>query len=214
MHTKPDSLIFDLDGTLWDAAGSCTKAWNSALKDLKSDHTVEEGLIRSLAGLKVDLVLKNHFPFVPEAQHPELFRLYKEYEKDYLAQFGGELYPGVKQTLAQLSRDYKLFIVSNCMDGYIETFLSFHQLQGLFIDFESWGRTGLPKNDNIKLIVQRNNLKQPVYIGDTIWDFESATKAGVPFIFAAYGFGKVEQARWKVEDFGELPEYLTATEII
>ena len=59
-------------------------------------------------------------------------------------------------------------------------------------DFECIGRTGKPKSENIRLIIERNGLKAPVYVGDTQWDFDAATAAGVPFIFAAYGFGHVE----------------------
>lgn len=52
--------------------------------------------------------------------------------------------------------------------------------------------TGLNKDENIKLIVKRNNLKNPVYVGDTQGDFLACKNANVPFIFAAYGFGSVE----------------------
>jgi phosphoglycolate phosphatase len=32
-----------------------------------------------------------------------------------------------------------------------------------------------------------------VYVGDTMGDYNAATQAGVPFIFADYGFGKVPE---------------------
>ena len=41
-------------------------------------------------------------------------------------------------------------------------------------------------------------------MGDTVWDYNSATQAGVPFIFAAYGFGNVENVP-KIYDIAELP---------
>ena len=66
------------------------------------------------------------------------------------------------------------------------------------------GRTGKPKSENIKLIVERNNLQNPVYVGDTQWDCDAATAAGVPFIFAAYGFGKVTD-KPEIHDMAELP---------
>lgn len=34
-------------------------------------------------------------------------------------------------------------------------------------------------------------MNSPVYVGDTMGDFLSCRKAGVPFVFASYGFGEV-----------------------
>ena len=36
-----------------------------------------------------------------------------------------------------------------------------------FEDFECAGNTGKPKGENNKLVIERNNLKSPVYVGDT-----------------------------------------------
>ena len=65
-------------------------------------------------------------------------------------------------------------------------------MEGYFTDWECSGRTGLPKGENIRLVVERNHLQAPVYVGDTRLDYEAAQQAGVPFIHAAYGFGTIE----------------------
>ena len=52
------------------------------------------------------------------------------------------------------------------------------------------GRTGLDKGSNIRLIMERNNIQSAVYIGDTEGDEKASRIAGIPFIFASYGFGK------------------------
>ena len=62
---------------------------------------------------------------------------------------------------------YKLFIVSNCQDGYIECFFKAHKLDKYFTDYECPGRTGLSKGENNKLIIERNNLKNP-----GMWEIE------------------------------------------
>ena len=38
------------------------------------------------------------------------------------------------------------------------------------------------------------NINKAIYIGDTSGDMEAARAAGIPFIHASYGFGKVEEA--------------------
>ena len=113
-------------------------------------------------------------------------------ENAYIARHGGDLYPGVRETLAALSEKYPLFIVSNCLEGYIECFLESSGLGPCFRDFACEGSTGLRKAGNIALIARRNGLEAPVYVGDTVMDERSAREAGVPFIHAAYGFGGCE----------------------
>jgi phosphoglycolate phosphatase len=70
---------------------------------------------------------------------------------------------------------------------------------------QCYGTKGNPKSENIKDIVNDYHLSAPVYIGDTIGDYDAATKACVPFIFADYGFGKVEKGQIAtISTFGEL----------
>ena len=47
-------------------------------------------------------------------------------------------------------------------------------------------------------IREDNNLSDPVYIGDTLGDFNACRKAGVPFIFAEYGFGQVDKPDYRI----------------
>ena len=95
-------------------------------------------------------------------------------------------------------------IVSNCQDGYIEAFFKAHDTRKYFTDWESFGRTGLLKAENIRLVVERNHLKAPVYVGDVQGDADASHKAGVPIVRAAYGFGEIRDAEAKVETFAEL----------
>ena len=54
--------------------------------------------------------------------------------------------------------------------------------------------------------MERNCLKNPVYVGDTQGDYEACQKAGVPFIFAEYGFGATKDNNYygKISSFMEL----------
>ena len=93
----------------------------------------------------------------------------------------------------ELAKTYDLYIVSNCQCGYIEQFLRKTQLEAYIKDIECFGNTGKNKGENIRLLVKRNSLKAPVYIGDTKGDCDASKEAGVPFIFASYGFGNVTE---------------------
>ena len=78
------------------------------------------------------------------------------------------------------------------------------KLDKYFTDYECPGRTGLSKGENNKLIIERNNLKNPVYVGDTEGDAESAKAAGIPFVFAKYGFGNVKEYQYAINKFEDL----------
>jgi phosphoglycolate phosphatase len=105
-----------------------------------------------------------------------------------------------------------MYIVSNCQEGYIETFLHYHRLETYFKDFESHGRTKLSKGENIRLVMMRNHIEEAVYIGDTRGDMEAAEQAGIPFIFAAYGFGKIGEGetQWAIQKTNELLEVVNS----
>jgi phosphoglycolate phosphatase len=147
--------------------------------------------VRDFSGMKMDDIFSQYFGFVPKEKLKNLKEFMLIKRANILKNLAVNYFPKVKETLEKLAQDYRLFIVSNCMKGYIENFIGFFSFEGLFEDFECFGNYGLPKDKNIRLIVERNNFN-PVYVGDTIWDKESSEKAGVDFIYAAYGFGKIE----------------------
>lgn len=202
---KRDSIIFDLDGTLWNASQTVASAFNDSIREIGFDDVeITSQTVRDFSGMKMDDIFAQYFTFIPKEKLTEFESIYAKKESEYLKEFGGELFPKVKETLEKLVEDYRLFIVSNCMKGYIENFIGFFGFEGLFGDFECFGNHGLPKDQNIKLIVERNHLQNPVYVGDTIWDKESSEKAGVDFIYAAYGFGTIETPTVQIQNFEEL----------
>ena len=99
-------------------------------------------------------------------------------------------------------------MVSNCQSGYIELFLKKNQLEQYVLDTECYGDTKKSKGENIRLVIERNHLQNCVYVGDTKGDCEAAKAAGIPFIFAAYGFGNVGTFDKEIGDVRELLEIL------
>ncbi|MBR6683100.1 MAG: HAD family hydrolase, partial [Firmicutes bacterium] len=123
----------------------------------------------------------------------------------YLAEYGGQLYGDVRTVMETLKENnHRLFIVSNCQSGYIQAVLKYHQLGDLFEDYEMSGQTGLPKSENIRLIIERNHIKSAVYVGDTEGDENAAHTAGIPFIHAAYGFGAAQNPEGTIRNLSDL----------
>lgn len=203
---KYDGIIFDLDGTLWDAVECVVAIWNSALENAGIEPTMNYKELSRCMGLRIEQIFDRVIPQATAEQRAQIKQSCASTEQQYLAERGGVLYDKVEQTLQTLQKTHRLFIVSNCQDGYIKAFFKAHGLQKYFEDYECAGRTGLPKGDNIRLLEKRCGLSRPVYIGDTISDFEAAESAEIDFIHAAYGFGEVDCAvkAYRFEDIPSL----------
>ena len=196
LHNSFDSVIFDLDGTLWDSTATVGVAWQTAKQQvdyIQKDITRDD--VRGITGLTYTAIFEKLFPYLNEDQRTDFRTVAAKHELDMLEQEGGDLYPQLEETLKYLQSKYKLFLVSNCQNGYSEIFFEKSGLQHYFAGYQCFGTKGQPKHENIKDIVNDYGLKAPVYVGDTQGDYEATVKAGVPFIFAAYGFGKVEQGQ-------------------
>ena len=200
-----DSIIFDLDGTLWNSIAGICEAWQRVMAEFPDiTKTVTPEDMQGCMGLPMDEIGKKLFPELDEALQRKLMKEFCETEQVYLEEHGGVLYPKLEETLETLSQKCKLFIVSNCQDGYIQAFFKAHNLDKYFSDFECWGVTGLSKGETNKIIMARNELKKPIYVGDTNGDAQSAKVAGIPFVYARYGFGKVEEYDYVIDRFEEL----------
>lgn len=200
-------IIFDLDGTMWDSTGCACDIWNQVLEkhgDISFRVTKEKA--EQLMGKTMEDIGKILFPGLDTEERNTLLNEFGNEEVKYLTEHGAILYEGLEETLNLLSQNYKLYIVSNCQDGYVPAFLHAHKLEKYFLDIEMSGRTGLDKGSNIKLLMERNNIKSAVYIGDTDGDERAARFAGIPFIYAKYGFGKAIAPDGVITDIRELPE--------
>lgn len=210
---KLQAILFDLDGTLWDACQVMVGCWNQTLAKfhhptLSKTLTLED--MQGIMGLEVAPIARRLFPDAPEELTIQAVQQCCEEECAVLEQVGGHLYPGLVDTLTQLQQQYPLMIVSNCQQGYIEAFLAAHRLENLFVDTLCAGDTGRSKGDNIREILARNGLQTAVYVGDTEGDRLAAEQAGVPFIWAAYGFGQASRWDAKIHRLADLPGVIQA----
>lgn len=217
---KIESVIFDLDGTLWDSSENVAAAWTETIRNygnpLLRNMIITGEDIRGVMGMPMDAIAQKLFPMLSLTQQTVLLDKCAEYENNYLAAHGGRLFDGTEETLRRLAEHHRLFIVSNCQCGYIEAFFEYCGLEHYFTDYLCWGDTGMPKSMTIKRLMEKNDCRFAVYVGDTQGDFSAASDAGLPFIHAAYGFGKLsapEKAAARAEKITELADILDALDI-
>jgi phosphoglycolate phosphatase len=200
-----DSIIFDLDGTLWDSTDVILRAWNMVIANNDKVKTpITREAMESIMGLQAHQIGAKLFPDFDNYTSTSLIKHCCEEEKKLLLKEGGILYPELEYVLKTISHNYPLFIVSNCEGGYIETFLEYHNFGEYFKDIECAGNTGRAKGENIKLIMNRNNLQNSVYVGDTNGDRDAAKLANIPFIFANYGFGDVRDYDYIINKISDM----------
>lgn len=203
-------VIFDLDGTLWDSAVSVAESWNIEIERYTgSDPGISPDDIRRNMGKTMNEIADDIMADLEVPERYEMARRCEVFENGYIAEHGGELFEGVRETLQELlDAGVKMSIVSNCQEGYVPAFITSMDMGRYFIDYEEWGRSGYLKADNIRLVMERNGTDRAVYVGDIQKDADASAEAGVPCIWAAYGFGTIEQPAAVLKRFSDLPSVL------
>lgn len=207
LHT--DGIIFDIDGTIWNTTNVVERAWNQALDECGLSHAhVTAKQLQGLFGLPMMEIIDSILPNESLEKKLEFKPLCYKYEDEYITRESGELYDNMVETIKKLSENYNLYVVSNCQGGYIELMLEKTGMKPFFKDFTCPAYTDKLKADNIKIICERNCISNPVYIGDTSMDQKACKDAGVPFIFASYGFGNVENPDYTIDKIDDIFDLL------
>ena len=201
-------VLFDLDGTLWDAVAAITPAWRRVLAEYGKRVTIAD--MNGIMGLTDREIARRFLPSLPEEEGVRVVHEAARAEALDLWETGGRLYPGTEETLRELAREYPLFLVSNCMDGYIPAFLHAHGLEAAFTDAAWLGHPADTKAANIRAICDSFRLEKAVYVGDTASDGAAAKAAGLPFLQALYGFGSRAENDGEIGAITELPGLLAA----
>ena len=202
--SKPDSLIFDMDGTLWDATDTYVEAWNRGFKKYGIEKVMERKVLDAMMGWEQKKVFTAVFPDMREEEWMKMAEIIHETQDEILPVIGGTLYDYVLEGIKKLSEDYKLFIVSNCPKNAIKQMISFSKIENYITDEFAHGVNNMPKAHNIKLLMEKHALKNPYYVGDTESDRIQSENAGIPFVFVDYGFGTTDNYDLKFSSFEAL----------
>lgn len=198
------AIIFDLDGTLWNALSSICDSWNQTMIRLNKKYRFTIDIIQTHMGLTPEET--GPIAFYDESFSDSMY-LFKECVKDeikYMASHPGKMYEGELEAIKELTKTYDLYIVSNADKGYVENYLYALNMKPFFKDYVQYGDTNLPKWKNILYIKEKHNINELVYVGDTKKDKEECLLADVPFIHARYGFGIIENEKYYIDSLKDL----------
>ena len=203
---KYESLIFDIDGTLWDSRALVAEGYNIQLKAEGLAHLcVDAERLKSLFGKVMTEIADAILESIPMEERYDLMARCMETENRYLYENECNIgYPKVKETVAELAKKHRLFIVSNSQCGYPELCIEKLGLTPYIQGHLCFGDTGTSKGKTIRTLMEKYHIENCAYIGDTQGDYEATVEADVPFIWAAYGFGTPEGYAAKADSFEEL----------
>lgn len=202
-----ESIIFDIDGTLWDSRALIAEGYNIQLRKEGLHHLqTNEDVLLKLFGRTMSDIADNLFPDFPPEERYALMDRCIESEDAYLNAHPCDTiaYPDIKSTMEVLAKKHRLFIVSNGQKGYPQLAAKKLGVEHLITGYLSYGDTGMEKSQTIRILMQEHNITDAVYVGDTQGDYEATQGAGIDFIWADYGFGKPESCNGVIHCFKNL----------
>jgi len=207
---KAESLIFDIDGTLWDSRALVAQGYNIQLRKEGLGHLcVDADTLTPLFGKVLEGIADILFASIPAPERYGLMKRCMDAEQEFMRKDPCQVgYPKVKETLEELAKKYRLFLVSNCEQGYPELVIEKMGLSHLIQAHLCYGDTLTSKGQTILRLMRENNITTTVYIGDTQGDYLATREAGIPFIFASYGLGQAEDWEEKIDQFEDLLKLL------
>lgn len=188
---KYKTVIFDVDGTLFDTSGGIFNCINYVLTELGLE-TLQNSVLRKFVGPPVDLSFQK-ICGMNAALAEKAAALYRKY---YVEQFVSQsvLYNGMLELLILLKENnIKTGIATMKTQPQADKLIDLFHL-GQFFDCVAGVdlKHKLPKSGIIKNVLKAvgcANGAHAVMIGDTASDGEGARVAGVDFIGVTYGFG-------------------------
>lgn len=203
---KAESLIFDIDGTLWDSTELVAKGYNRHVCRIGMPHLQVTGeYLKGLFGRTMTEIADVIFAEIEVPRRYEIMRSCMDEEHVVLEEDPCKIaYPGVVETMEKLAEKHRLFIVSNSQSGYPQLLIEKLGIGHLIRGHLCYGDTGTCKGETIRTLMNTHGITDAVYIGDTQGDMEASDMAGLPFVFCRYGFGTPEKFDAAVDSFPEL----------
>jgi phosphoglycolate phosphatase len=211
-----DCAVFDLDGTLIDSVGDIARSINRTFAETGRAPVTEEQ-IRGWVGDGALRLLREALASAdgPEGTPEEEVKvIYARFLDVYYEESSSPscLYPGVPETLAELSaRGVALGVCTNKPERITRRVLDMIGLAPLFTAVAGGDTLEVRKPDarHLAWVVEKLGGGRAVMVGDSLNDIKVARAAGVPSIAVSYGYPRAPidelGADAVIDAFADLP---------
>lgn len=209
-------LVFDFDGTLADSESSILEALRLVAMELALPGVDRENARRGI-GLPLHRTIEMGLGLAPQEAADAVER-YKFHFKA-IACDSARLFPGVRETLDMLRRDYLLAVASSKSTLGLTSMMRHFGIIDWFSCIAGAQDVLHPKPapDMVQLALDTLGIPadQCLVVGDTVYDIEMGRRASADTCAVTYGTGSVAELRkleptWMIDTFSELPACLTA----
>ncbi|OME90861.1 MULTISPECIES: HAD family hydrolase [Paenibacillus] len=200
---KPEAMIFDMDGTLFQTETLLLPAYHKLFDILREEghyegETPDEELMLGCLGMLLEDIWKIVMPNGTSAAHRRADELLLQLELEGLNNEAAVLYPEVKETLEELHRrGVRLFVASNGLEHYVKGIAEARGIMSLFEGVYSAGEHGTAsKVDLVRLLLDEHDIRDAWMVGDRSSDVEAGKENGQTVIGCHYaGFGGEQELK-------------------
>ena len=215
MRSYIKALIFDLDGTLADTIPAITEAINMTMSDLSlPSHTEQE--VRGYINRGPRHLISEAIPQEVRDQDPEMvdkaLDIYnKNYAKTYM--HTDKLYDGLEEIILELSKYYKIAVLSNKQDEYVKRLVKQLLPEGI-CEIACGSLEGVPAKPSptiARKVIEALGVEhyECMLIGDSDIDILTATNAEMDILSVSWGYAsKTKLIYHGAEEIVNTPEEL------
>ena len=195
--TPPDIVLFDLDGTLTDAAPGIVNGMRIVFERFDIEQP-DEATMRSYLGPPLAVTWREFYDFTND-QITEALAIYREYYHD-VGMFENEVFDGIPELLEHLNNDSITLATATSKPDFSATRIIEHF--GLREHFTFIGAANLEGTRDSKALVIEHTLDQLnatanshsiVMVGDRHHDVHGAKEHGINTIGVLWGYGDSDE---------------------
>lgn len=207
---KQKHILFDLDGTIVRSAPGITKGVQKSLEQFEIYEEPEN--LKKFVGPPMVESYTQFYGFTIE-QYEQALEVFHKYYKT-VGIFECELYNGIENMLAVLSKEYRLYIATSKPETEARKVIAHFGLDKYFTfvggadgDFNTKRAT---KAAVIEYVLESNDIKDrdlAIMVGDKSHDIVGASNTGLRSIGVTYGYGSLDElsnANYIVKDVNDL----------